>query len=161
MGGTERSFLGGWAMIAVALAVPAMAQTPPVAAPAVPTPPRVSVSGGIVEGQALPDRTVFRGIPFAAPPLGANRWREPQPVVEWTGIRGATEAAPACLQNDYGWNRKDHVYASEDCLTLDVGTPAMTGKAPVVVWIHGGSNRAGSAESVRSIRRCRRWYWCD
>ncbi len=138
----------GAVFVMLALAVPAAAQTPPVAAPAVPVPPRVSVSGGIVEGQVLPDRTVFRGIPFAAPPLAANRWREPQPVVEWTGIRTTTQAAPACLQNDYGWNHRDHVYASEDCLTLDVGSPAMTGKAPVVVWIHGGSNRAGSAEGM-------------
>ncbi|MGN7160797.1 carboxylesterase/lipase family protein [Sphingomonas sp. SAFR-052] len=132
-----------WASLLLATATPAVAQeaTPPAA----PIPPRVSVSGGIVEGKAEPDRILFRGIPFAAPPLGANRWREPQPVVEWLGIRTTTAQAPACLQNDYAWNRADHVYAAEDCLTLDIGTPALTGKRPVIVWIHGGSNRAGSA----------------
>ncbi|MFD1034741.1 carboxylesterase/lipase family protein [Sphingomonas hankookensis] len=132
-----------WASILLATATSATAQE--ATTPTAPTPPRVSVSGGIVEGRIDPDRTVFRGIPFAAPPLGANRWREPQPVVEWTGIRTTTARAPACLQNDYGWNRADHVFASEDCLTLDVATPALTGKRPVIVWIHGGSNRAGSA----------------
>lgn len=131
-----------WASLLLGVATPAMAQD--AAAPAA-IPPRVSVSGGIVEGKAEANRILFRGIPFAAPPLAANRWREPQPVVEWTGIRDTTAPAPACLQNDYGWNRADHVHAAEDCLTLDIGTPALTGKRPVIVWIHGGSNRAGSA----------------
>jgi para-nitrobenzyl esterase len=133
------------AMLVRALAATLLTTAGPCSAQEVAVPPRVSVSGGIVEGKAMADRVVFRGVPFAAPPLAANRWREPQPVVEWTGVRAAIEAAPACLQNDYGWNHADHVYASEDCLTLDVGTPALTGKRPVVVWIHGGSNRAGSA----------------
>ncbi len=153
----KRSGMGvvGFALAAWAATVPAVAQEAPVPVPA-PVPPRVSVSGGIVEGKAEADRVLFLGLPFAAPPLGANRWREPQPVVEWTGIRAATETAPACLQNDYGWNRADHVFASEDCLTLDVATPSLTGKRPVVVWVHGGSNRAGSAGGmVRSnlVRR--------
>ncbi len=140
-----------WALALLGAASPALAQETPAAAATAPVPPRVSVSGGIVEGRPEPDRILFRGIPFAAPPLGANRWREPQPVVEWSGIRTTTTPAPACLQNDYGWNRADHVRASEDCLTLDVGTPALSGKRPVVVWIHGGSNRAGSAgDMVRS-----------
>ncbi|MEP9401396.1 carboxylesterase/lipase family protein [Sphingomonas silueang] len=143
---TGGRFIGVSLGLAALAAVAVVAQqVPPAAAP---VPPRVSVSGGIVEGQVLPDRTIFRGLPYAAPPLGANRWREPQPVVEWTGIRPATAQPPACLQNDYGWNRAHHVRASEDCLTLDVGTPSMTGKAPVVVWIHGGSNRAGSGDGM-------------
>jgi para-nitrobenzyl esterase len=53
--------------------------------------------------------------------------------------------APACPQNDAGWNRADAARSQEDCLTLDIRTPALTGKRPVMVWIHGGSNRAGSA----------------
>lgn len=138
----------GRTVLATLLAATAVhGQQPPMAAPPAETvqPPRVSVSGGIVEGRADGTTLQFRGIPFAAPPLAGNRWREPQPVVEWTGVRPATDPAPACLQNDYGWNRADHVYASEDCLTLDVGTQSLTGKRPVIVWIHGGSNRAGSA----------------
>jgi para-nitrobenzyl esterase len=72
------------------------------------------------------------------------------------GQRDAARPGPSCLQNDYGWNHVDYVRASEDCLTLDVATPALDGKRPVMVWIHGGSNRAGSAgETVRAslVRR--------
>jgi para-nitrobenzyl esterase len=72
-------------------------------------------------------------------------------VVPWQGLRDASRPGPSCLQNDYGWNHADYVRASEDCLTLDVATTSLTGKRPVMVWIHGGSNRAGSAgETVRS-----------
>lgn len=115
---------------------------------AAPTSPRVAVPGGIIEGQApaaAGDPILFRGVPFAAPPLGPLRWKAPQPVQRWTGIRRAQERAPACLQNDYKWNRADYIASSEDCLTLDIATPSLSGKRPVMVWIHGGSNRAGSA----------------
>ncbi|MGN6374093.1 MAG: carboxylesterase/lipase family protein [Sphingomonas sp.] len=110
-------------------------------------PPRVAVTGGTIEGAASADghALVFQGIPFAAPPTGENRWRAPQPVVAWQGVREATTEAPACIQNDYDWNTHDYIYASEDCLTLDVRTPSLTGKRPVMVWIHGGSNYAGGA----------------
>jgi len=109
--------------------------------------PRVAVTGGTIEGTASADggALLFRGIPFAAPPTGENRWRAPQPVVGWSGVRDATHEAPACIQNDYQWNTHNYRYASEDCLTLDVGTPALTGKRPVMVWIHGGSNYAGGS----------------
>ena len=110
-------------------------------------PPQVAVTGGVIEGiaGASDDPLLFRGIPFAAAPVGALRWRAPQPVTPWRGVRMATTRVPACLQNDYGWNRSDHVAGSEDCLTLDVATPGLAGHRPVMVWIHGGSNRAGSA----------------
>jgi para-nitrobenzyl esterase len=122
-----------------------------VLAAAAPAPPRVVTTDGVVRGEALADRLVFRGIPFAAPPVAARRWRPPAPVQRWKGTRDAVAEAPACLQNDYGWNRGDHVFASEDCLTLDVGTSSLGGRRPVIVWIHGGSNRAGSpAGMVRS-----------
>lgn len=109
--------------------------------------PRVQVPGGMVEGQAQAsgEPILFRGLPYAAPPLGQLRWKAPAPVQRWTGIRSARERAPACLQNDYQWNRADYIHASEDCLTLDIATPSLSGKRPVMVWIHGGSNRAGSA----------------
>ena len=114
-------------------------------------PPRVAVTGGTVEGAASADRLIFQGVPFAAPPLTERRWRAPAPVARWRGVRDATQDAAACLQNDYGWNRSDHMRSSEDCLTLDVATPSLAGKRPVLVWIHGGSNRAGSpAGMVRS-----------
>ena len=110
-----------------------------------PPPPRVAVTGGMIRGEAGGDRLSFRGIPYAAAPVGERRWRAPAPVIPWRGVRDARADAPACLQNNYGWNRTHHVFSSEDCLTLDVATPALTGRRPVLVWIHGGSNRAGSA----------------
>jgi len=112
-----------------------------------PAGPTVAVTGGEVRGQAAGDALVFRGIPFAAAPTGDLRWKAPQPVTPWTGTRDAIEPGPACLQHleNGGWNRAQWLHASEDCLTLDVKTPSLDGKRPVMVWIHGGSNRAGSS----------------
>ena len=107
--------------------------------------PAVEVPGGTVMGSDVAGDIVFRGIPYAAPPLGDLRWRPPAPVVPWQGMRDATRQAPACLQKSEGWNVANYRYSSEDCLTLDIRTPSMTGKRPVMVWIHGGSNRSGSA----------------
>jgi para-nitrobenzyl esterase len=106
----------------------------------------VEVTGGRIYGAKADDGAlVFRGIPYATPPVGLFRWRAPQPVFPWEGVRYVTEQRPACLQNSEGWNRAQWLYASEDCLTLDVKTASLTGKRPVMVWIHGGSNRSGSA----------------
>lgn len=130
------------ALAALALALPTL----PAGAEAVPAP--IAVTGGQVQGRIDGDgRTrIFEGIPFAAPPLGDLRWRPPAPVVPWQGVRAADAPAPACLQNDYGWNRANHLFASEDCLTLDIRTRASPGdRLPVMVWIHGGSNRAGGS----------------
>lgn len=118
------------ALLLVTLAEPAAAQT-------------VEVTGGTVRGTAAVGHIIFRGIPFAAPPLAERRWTRPAPVARWSGVRDATKPVPACLQHDFGWNHADAVFSSEDCLTLDIGTQAMTGKRPVLVWIHGGSNTAG------------------
>lgn len=109
-------------------------------------PPMVAITGGVVQGTTNAHGTqIFRAIPYAAAALGAMRWRPPGPVQPWKGLRDGAKPGPSCLQNDYGWNHADYVRASEDCLTLDIATPALTGKHPVMVWIHGGSNRAGSA----------------
>jgi para-nitrobenzyl esterase len=107
--------------------------------------PVVAVSGGEVRGEATEDALVFRAIPYAAPPLASLRWRAPQPIRPWQGVRDATRDGPACLQNSEGWNKANWLHASEDCLTLDVKTASLTGKRPVMVWIHGGSNRSGSS----------------
>lgn len=114
----------------------------------------VRVSGGLVQGRLgeAGDARIFEGIPFAAPPLGDRRWRPPAPVIPWTGIRKVDKPAPACMQNDYGWNRANHLFASEDCLTLDVRAPLKGERLPVMVWIHGGSNRAGGAGGTVSSR---------
>lgn len=103
----------------------------------------VRVEGGEVAGTHWHGGVVFRGIPYAAPPVGALRWRPPAPVRPWRGVR-ESEATPAsCPQLDEGWNHRNAEHTSEDCLTLDVRTPALTGKRPVLVWIHGGGNRGG------------------
>ena len=134
-----------WPHLATAVAAGAVACAAVAAGPG--PAPRVRIPGGSIVGVRSTNGSalLYRAIPFAAAPLGPLRWKEPQPVKPWTGDREATGIAPSCLQNDYGWNRADSLRGREDCLTLDVRTPALTGKRPVMVWIHGGSNRAGSA----------------
>lgn len=119
----------------LSLAAPAAAQS-------------VRVDGGLVNGMPQEGGMLFRGIPFAAPPVEQLRWKPPQPVVRWTGVRDATEPAAACLQNDFGWNRTAFLAGKEDCLTLDVRTPSLSGRRPVLVWIHGGGNYAGSPDDI-------------
>ncbi|NMN04480.1 MULTISPECIES: carboxylesterase family protein [unclassified Novosphingobium] len=124
------------------LAALALAGAPALAAP----PPVAQSQSGPLVGTADADGVLrFRAVPYAAPPLAALRWQPPQPPARWTSPRDATHEGASCLQNDYGWNHADYVRGSEDCLTLDIATPSLAGKRPVMVWIHGGSNRAGSA----------------
>jgi len=116
---------------------------------AAPSDPEVSVSGGAVRGRLASDGgAAFKGIPFAQPPVGDLRWREPQPVAPWQGVREASEFQPACTQLSEGWN-KDYVPTSrEDCLYLNVATPEWPPKTQhaVMFWIHGGSNLSGGGE---------------
>jgi para-nitrobenzyl esterase len=110
----------------------------------------VTVTGGEIRGEARGAGAVFRGLPFAAPPVGDRRWKSPAPVAPWTGTREATVSGAPCLQRSYGWNAKDAADSREDCLYLDIRTPALKPAAPlpVMVWIHGGANRAGSARGT-------------
>ena len=109
----------------------------------------VKIDGGLVRGTAFAGGgTMFRGLPFAAPPVENLRWKAPQPVIAWKGVRDSVDQPPSCVQNDQGWNHADYVSGREDCLTLDVRTPSLTGKLPVLVWIHGGSNRAGGPNDI-------------
>lgn len=106
----------------------------------------VQTDAGKIAGEAAPDgRHFFRGIPFAQPPVRDLRWKPPVPVKPWAGIRDATRSGPGCMQIDYGWNHGNAVRQSEDCLYLEVVSPDMkpARPLPVMVWIHGGGNRAG------------------
>jgi len=108
----------------------------------------VHIDTGVVAGQASGAGEVFKGIPFAAPPVGPLRWKPPEPAASWTATRDASAYGPACPQVvDPGGRPNGGGYAgpiSEDCLNLNVFAPVHAHKAPVMVWIFGGGNTAGA-----------------
>lgn len=112
--------------------------------------PTVPTAAGTVDGVAKPGVSAFLGVPFAAPPVGALRWREPQPVVPWAGVRPASRISPACIQDPpapFGPYSADFLTLpdmSEDCLYLNVWTSKASGRRPVLVFIHGGAFQSGS-----------------
>ncbi|VXB17835.1 carboxylesterase/lipase family protein [Brevundimonas sp. G8] len=122
-----------------------------VSAPSAQTAPVVTAAAGAVRGQADGDILSFKGIPYAAPPVGEMRWRPPAPAATWNGVRDATGFGPACVQPTpvvQSIYSSDLGRTSEDCLTLNVWTPGTTTKAPVMVWIHGGALVAGSSKET-------------
>jgi len=123
---------------------------------------KVTVENGVVEGlpAADPRITAFKGIPYAAPPVGENRWRAPQPAKNWDGVLKAYRFAPISMQRVPGadpdniysreWNVDTSIEMSEDCLMLNVWTPARSAdeKLPVFVWIFGGGLREGNTAEM-------------
>jgi len=101
--------------------------------------PTAKVEQGKLQGRIEDGLTIYRGVPFAAPPIGDLRWRAPQPAPHWDGVRSAEKFAPQCLQTIPG------ITTSEDCLYLNVWTPAKSSSAhiPVLVWIYGGGFTVG------------------
>jgi len=120
--------------------------------------PVLVVEGGKIQGveTATPGIIAYKGIPFAAPPVGNLRWKEPQPVIPWEGVKVADSYGAAAMQvtwdpnSFYGreWRASGSVPFDEDCLYLNVWTPAAgqtNKKLPVAMWIHGGAYREGFA----------------
>jgi para-nitrobenzyl esterase len=137
------------------LTVPSLVLLCAAAAPRATAGDRVNTENGVLESTAPPKDGVrsFKGIPFGAPPVGDLRWREPQPVKNWKGVRNADKFGAACMQRlgptaDY-WLRSDGM--SEDCLYLNVWTPAKSAadKLPVLVYIFGGGFQNGDGSEPR------------
>ena len=110
----------------------------------------VKIDTGLVSGTstASPDVRVFKGIPFAAPPVGDLRWRPPQPAAHWDGVRKADQFGPVCMQQ----SRPGSTAApSEDCLYVNVWTAAKSAgeRRPVIVWTYGGGFTSGSGSEPR------------
>lgn len=107
---------------------------------------------GVVRGSVQDGVVAFKGIPFAAPPVGDLRWRPPQPATAWPGVRAAGEFGPDCMQLPFPGDAAPlGVTPSEDCLYLNVWAPARPSahKRPVMVWIYGGGFvNGGSSPAV-------------
>ena len=119
---------------------------------AAPARPIVKIGQGSLSGETLTNGTrVFRGIPYARPPVGDLRWKPPVAADGWRGIRAATQFGAACMQ---ARSKPENLYAddpqvmSEDCLSLNVWSPKGAKKAPVMVWIHGGALVSGYTGSA-------------
>ncbi|MEJ0055549.1 MAG: carboxylesterase family protein [Bacteroidota bacterium] len=110
--------------------------------------PEIKTESGFVRGITEGDVSSFKGIPYAAPPVGPNRWRPPQPVAPWKDVKDASKYCADCPQRLW---LGSIATTSEDCLFLNVWAPVSAtkkSKVPVMVWIHGGAFVAGSGSDA-------------
>jgi para-nitrobenzyl esterase len=109
--------------------------------------PKALTESGTITGVREDGLSVFKGVPFASPPVGELRWRPPAPVTPWMGSRKADVFAPACMQTGVSMPGETPPAVSEDCLYLNIWTPANkpSEHLPVIVWIYGGGYINGSA----------------
>jgi para-nitrobenzyl esterase len=113
--------------------------------------PIAATSAGRIEGRSEGSLRVFKGVPYASPPIGPARWRPPSGVQPWPGIKLAADFGPACTQPSHvgaSIYASDIRPTSEDCLTLNVWAPAGASNVPVLVWIHGGALVTGSSKET-------------
>ena len=128
------------ACLGLATASPAQSATAP--------PATIGAPAGKLRGTAGGEIRVFKGIPYALPPVGGRRWRPPSPMPRWQGLREATEFGPACVQPPAMLSTvysRNPMPMSEDCLTLNIWAPADARGAPVFFWILGGALVGGSS----------------
>lgn len=104
-----------------------------------------------VSSERMPEIAVFRGIPYAAPPVDEKRWQPPHSPKPWEGVRDGSKFGPACPQptgqEEFVWSRDDFATA-EDCLYLNIWSAGTTHLKPVMVWFHGGAHTAGKAHDL-------------
>lgn len=130
-------------LVASLLAAPMMAQQPAVKTV------KATVDSGVLVGEAKDGVNVFRGVPFAKPPVGNLRWKAPQKPDKWLGDRAALAFEPPCPQPVNADQKTANGggvagVQSEDCLYLNVYAPANASKAPIVLWLYGGASYLGA-----------------
>ena len=133
----------------IGLLLAATAMAPAVAQAPAATPVKATIDSGVIVGESADSVNVFRGVPFAKPPVGELRWKAPQLPDTWPGERAAVAFEPPCPQPvniDQKTSNGGGVAGvqSEDCLYLNVYAPANAKKAPVVVWLYGGASYLGA-----------------
>ena len=134
--------------LCLALTACAASPTAQLDAPAAADPTLVTVAQGTLQGFADSGVLRWNGVPFAAPPLGALRWRPPAPPASWTGVRDATRYASECTQAPDEVNPEGTPVGVEDCLYLNVTAPAhAAGPLPVIVFVHGGAFITGDSSA--------------
>jgi len=138
-----RRLVIGLTALATVLAAPAPAQSATAGRQEL-----IRTDAGWVRGETTTEGRQFLGIPYAQPPVGNLRWRDPKPVRTWHGVRTAQDFGNRCVQTaswDPGYEQPSH---TEDCLDLNVYVPEGVGRRPVMVWLHGGGLTAGAGEDI-------------